>query len=231
MKERPILFKDEMVRAILDGRKTQTRRLIKPQPEVHDRNYTTVHYRGNSYGGPQDFMLKVLTDYGCPFGKPGDRLWVREAWVGAKIGGYDGREDGGQFWYRATDDGILDHETKWRPSIHMPRRASRITLEITDVRAQRLQDITEDDAIAEGATSKPNSWGFNLEYDGWNMNWPTAEPAEGWSYLSLMTPQLAFGNYINVLHGGENWNLKPTNLWDENPFVWALTFRVLEVRS
>jgi hypothetical protein len=188
----------------------------------------TVHYGGNSFGGPPDFMLGVLAKFGCPFGRPGDRLYVRETWCCARIGGYDGREDGGSIWYRATDEGQLCHETKWHPSIHMPKRVARIWLEVTGVRVERLQDISREDAMAEGATSKPNSSGWDNKHDGWRMEWPDEEPAEGWSFISLGSPQDAFGNYINELHGGKNWNLKGSNIWHENPFMWVVEFRRVE---
>jgi len=111
MKEYPLLFNDEMVRAVLDGRKTQTRRAVKLQ-------------------------LKTPAVIRSPFGGPGDRLWVRECFTESE-----------PLFYRATTP---DLECKWKPSIHMPRWASRITLEVTDVRAEQIQDITEADAVAEG---------------------------------------------------------------------------------
>jgi len=144
MKERPILFNAEMVRAVLDGSKTQTRRIVKPQPTHF--NPAGVPRRANPAGGPSDLIA-------CPYGQPGDQLWVRETWRKVEPGecgcsehcnhrtGYD---------YRATGSG--DDETKWKPSIHMPRAASRIQLEITGLRVERLQDIREEDALAEGVT-------------------------------------------------------------------------------
>ena len=121
-----ILFNDEMVRAILDGRKTKTRRPLTPQPDdAHD----AAPYR-NIWRSP----LK------CPFGRVGDRLWVREAFT---LTVPDEKP-----MYRATwknPAGI-----KWKPSLHMPRWASRITLEITEIRVERVQEITEEEAISEG---------------------------------------------------------------------------------
>ena len=143
MKERPILFSGPMVRAILDGRKTQTRRPVKPQPipfGLDNRPWMPVG------GVHQDRWL-------CPIGQPGDRLWVRETWrqfdAGIECACYDEcfcRRHRGKPIYRAD----CDSEDKWRPSIHMPRWASRITLEITRVWVERVQDITEEDAKAEG---------------------------------------------------------------------------------
>ena len=128
--ERPILFKGEMVRAILDGVKTQTRRVMK---------------RAFLFGSCISDDTGIIN---CPFGKIGDRLWVRETWANALDFGYCT----GQYFYRSTykNGGSFDDVKKWRPSIHMPRSASRITLEITDIRVERLHDITEADALAEG---------------------------------------------------------------------------------
>ena len=124
MKERPIIFKGEMVKAILDGRKTQTRRVVKNVEDL------TVFFRDDKFGCP----------FKCPYGKPGDRLWVRETWADVNT------SEGPAICYRA--DG--DVQIIWRSSIYMPRWASRITLKILDIRVERLQDISEKDAIAEG---------------------------------------------------------------------------------
>ena len=129
MKERPIIFSTPMVKAILDGRKTQTRRVIKDQPPLSMRDM---------------FKPKNLK---CPYGQVGDRLWVRETFKPYNcMGG---------FAYKA--DGDLSTGFPWKPSIHMPRGASRITLEITESRAERLQDISEEDAKAEGVKCCPNA--------------------------------------------------------------------------
>lgn len=133
MKERPIIFSGPMVRAILDGRKTQTRRVYKAAKgyPVQDGEHT---------GNPSE--ASTWMEWGpCPYGAPGDRLWVRETFQpNMRCGGY---------LYRADD--IAGHIAEdWRPSIYMPRWASRITLEIEAVRVERVQDITEEDARAEG---------------------------------------------------------------------------------
>jgi len=153
MKERPILFSDAMVRAILDGRKTQTRRVVKPQPI--GRIDPVFSYTPNGLEiafGPENLRANGCPRWWrCPYGKPGDRLWVREAW----------RQDHGESNFDYLADGkpgsILDEEFdrwKWRPSIHMPRSASRILLEITGVRVERVQDISRVDARAEGCTAQ-----------------------------------------------------------------------------
>jgi hypothetical protein len=153
MKERPILFNGEMVRAILAGQKTQTRR-IPPKTQ-------------------QDALF-------CPYGHPGDRLWVRERWAADMS--FDDlpprmlQPRGMPIYYHATTQ-CMDY--KWRPSIHMPRWASRITLEITDIRVERVQDISEEDVQAEGFSDRPASKNkFRIAWDllywkrglGWDVN-------------------------------------------------------------
>jgi hypothetical protein len=147
-KERPILFKTEMVKAILEGKKTQTRRVVKSQPKAVGKFIENgIYTYGNHGDEPDDFVT-------CPYGQPGDRLWVRETW--AAIGSAAEMkisEMNSTWWdmivYRADANTPVYHD--WKPSIFMPRWASRITLEITEVRVERLQDITEQDAICEGA--------------------------------------------------------------------------------
>lgn len=132
MKERPILFSAPMVRAILSGAKTQTRRLVKPQPTSETATWGCVGGKGFGFLFGGDFVR-------CPYGTPGDRLWVRETWAEIDTG----------FIYRASDE---DHNPGqiWRPSIFMRRVATRIRLEVMGVRVERLKAITEADARAEG---------------------------------------------------------------------------------
>lgn len=140
MKERPMLFSGPMVRAILAGNKTQTRRLVKPQPQCFIGSGLPGGWTPAVADGEGMRALK------CPYGQPGDRLWVREAFCDdwKQSHGIVYRADGG------LDADMFDAGCKWRPSIHMPRLASRITLEIVGVRVKRLQDISEDDTVAEG---------------------------------------------------------------------------------
>ena len=160
MKEYPIIFSGPMVRAILDGRKTQTRRVIKPQPKGEFCRY--------GFHMPTQAIWTDLTVVSCPYGQPGDLLWVRETFAAA----------GDQSWveYRADCDSKV---IRWRPSIHMPRSASRLTLRITDVRVQRVQEISEEDARAEGTTGLAGAMtGFPYLWEsinakrgyGWNTN-------------------------------------------------------------
>jgi len=132
---KPILFSAEMVRAILSGQKTMTRRVMKPQPAGNNR--IPVPGKKRIVMNVEDVRIAEL----CPFGKIGQQLWVRETWMKCDTGGYEYRAD----YCKELEDGI-----KWNPSIFMPRDASRITLEITGVRVERLRDITDEDAIKEG---------------------------------------------------------------------------------
>lgn len=138
--ERPILFSGEMVRAILAGRKTQTRRIARPQPPTVEA--------ANALSGPDYYTTNA--GLRCPYGKPGDRLWVRETWAAnATLNLHKPSELRGEsIYYRATHGN--DSHFVWRPSIHMPKWASRITLEITGVRVERVDSISLEDAIAEG---------------------------------------------------------------------------------
>lgn len=154
MKERGMIFNGEMVRAILDGRKTQTRRIIKPQPVMYEPGQS-IHV--------SDMINDALR---CPFGAVGDRIWVREAFQGPLVSeelleeyrAYPEKFENPEYCEYAADGGPrpeycdLDDNIRhgWRPSIHMPRWACRILLEITGVRVERLDKISEEDAISEG---------------------------------------------------------------------------------
>lgn len=219
MKERPILFSGAMVRAILAGEKTQTRRVVKPQP-------ARVVEVGGAYFSDDHSSARIH----CPYGQPGDRLWVRETWqtgMGADgpqitykatpdyfpIDAWDGPDEGigpsfnydkcpGATWHTNLSDLIAGAEGNWRPSIFMPRWASRITLEITGVRVERLQNISEADARAEGAKS---------------MDIVTGR--------QTLDPNSRQGSYI--AHYRAIWdsiNAK-TAPWASNPWVWVIEFK------
>ncbi|HCB3235272.1 TPA: hypothetical protein MYU69_001639 [Citrobacter amalonaticus] len=157
-----MIFNGEMVRAILDGRKTQTRRIMKVQPsdgfhpthngydlDLNAHWYTPGVVDKNGYLQPAKKDVFGVADenedYTCPFGTVGDRIWVRETWARYNID-----QDSHDMAYRATPPADWQEEGRWRPSIHMPRWASRITLEITGVRVEKLDKISEEDAISEG---------------------------------------------------------------------------------
>ena len=216
MKERPILFNAPMVRALLAGTKTQTRRVVKPQPSngwAFETPpvfgwITSTHTKRGRFGA---FLRRGIgTDFPeidlipCPYGQPGgDRLYVRETWAAPHA--YDHLPPrlipkDARIHYAATEDrgGLL-----WRPSIHMPRWASRITLEITGVRVERLQDISEADAVAEGCKPiRPE-----LVQDGLIVR-PGRSAVE------------EFRLVWEQIHGGGS--------WEKNPFVWVVTFRRID---
>ena len=203
MTERPILFSGPMVRAILDGRKMMTRRVHKVQPNdppsTFSYKWDGEHWRGfidaGKYAGWCDTPWMD-----CPYGETGDRLWVRETW-----GMCAAHPDCDGVYFRAdTSDNKGAKVDKWRPSIFMPRSLSRITLEITGVKVERVQDISEADAISEGVTppstpitepdgSRHMAWGYEYRY-GFEKLWDSINAKRGYG-------------------------------WDVNPWVWAISFR------
>lgn len=224
--ERPILFSGEMVRAILAGRKTQTRRVVKPQPaEVHhcqDRDSYPFEMTYEEQDGKTVAVVKYtmgeIEAHFCPYGQPGDRLWVREKHSKLLSAGAEQYtvfpEDvgGGQKWsngdfYPAPAKGYFpgafDH-IKWRPSIFMPRWASRITLEITGVRVERVQDISEEDAKAEGCE-------IYCAYFGKCYSGRCASHHYRKGYRVLW-------DSINAKRGFP---------WSKNPWVWLIEFKKL----
>lgn len=222
MKERPILFSAPMVRALLDGSKTQTRRVAKVPADATDVRYWAPP-SGRSQAGwadpgvnywtpdPSGCTLSNHLD-ACPYGQRGDRLWVRETWMpdppiddswastqwngcGRMISEVPERFRHPRFCNYNAD--WLHGAITWRPSIHMPRWASRITLEVTEVRVERLQAISEADAKAEGV-SMP---------DG------TPTPPDFWSYAQ------EYGHLWDRINGA--------GAWTANPWVWVVEFRRL----
>ncbi len=154
MKEHPIIFNSEMVRAILDGSKTQTRRVIKdPCRGRKPARRSSLSITGGIYSIADTEAELRLTknkppNFPCPFGVPGDHLWVREKFTNINKEGVEP-----EYYYFADTKDAEDYdptEWKWKPSIHMPRWASRITFEVLNIRVERVQDISEEDAINEG---------------------------------------------------------------------------------
>ena len=215
MKERPIIFGAPMVRAILSGSKSQTRRVVKPQPERSGDGVLMwgASHRGMRFGVEgMDVPPGVLVR--CPYGIGGDRLYVRETWM--PDAPRDGTWAGVAFFgckgsplsmipaqyrtpehviHRASWDG---HDmVGWKPSIHMPRWASRITLEVTGVRVERLQDISIADALAEGVDVHKDHWAKNRNH--------------------ICSPVQAFADLWKSINGPDS--------WDANPWVWAIEFK------
>lgn len=213
-RERPILFRPELVRKILGGKKTQTRRPVKPQPD----DVKPLGHRGSlvPYRYAEDIKdmpgVRLQRPIDCPFGQVGDVLWVRETWLELDREGYrDLRKprdamidfvtypvrNGVAYLADSFDDSDSDRcrrelGYKWSPSIHMPHWACRLRLEITDVRVERVQDISHRDALAEG-----------VDYDVSEVR----------------------GAPIRRFHSA--WNAAYPGSWDRNDWVWAITFKAL----
>jgi len=226
-KERPILFSGPMVRAILDGRKTQTRRALNVGTEFQPSRTPGYQwtFRGDSRGRArsgtwQDFRTNDLLAL-CPCGRVGDRLWVKETWspdhaafypnfpIAYRANGEVDIEGGKAF---SPESGTY-HPFKWRPSIFMPRRASRLTLEVTAVRVERLNDISEADAMAEGVeceayeNGRPVSrcwWDYGRKC--WSGAFPNGKEAAG-----------SFRTLWEEINGPGS--------WEANPWVWVIEFK------
>lgn len=209
MKERPILFSGPMVRAILSGQKTVTRRIVKPQyldgPWSVRQTESPRHERHS-----HDWWLPTGSQpYAalppCPYGQIGDRLWVREAWAQINVA-----QAPGESWvvYRECDN-RTDYGGPWKPSIHMRRRDSRILLEVTDVRVERLQDISDEQAEAEGiegcipSCPGPYDEHGNPECDCMNL-----------------TCKQSFQALWESINGRKS--------WDADPWVWVVEFKRIE---
>ena len=238
MKERGMIFNGEMVRAILDGRKTQTRRIMAPQPADDIERGIFPNPEVIGWKSSRRHKHGSTTAHFCHYGKPGDRIWVRETWGvvshafsddGLMIdwvpdrpataihempfgnGYYSGyaiyAADGEFTW--GDDDGYEDGRSCWKPSIHMPRAASRILLEITDVRVERLNAISEEDAEAEG---------INMEalYDSQDCY----DCIANHNMTGRPTVTGAFKYLWESIYGEEGWK--------SNPWVWVIKFKRIE---
>jgi hypothetical protein len=211
---RPIIFSAESVRAILAGRKSQTRRVIKPQPEPWACNEAFLTWSAKV---SEELMPLTLSQIlaRCPYGVPSGRLYVKEGWAesesdagpvlvyragGHALIGADGEKRSGtwvEYLIPAADVGAIADPARWRSPIHMPRWASRLTLELAEVRVQRLQEISEEDARAEGFEP--------------SLRYVTARDAfwAAWNQVQLKTSK----------PGGKS--------WADNSWVWALSFKVV----
>lgn len=209
MKEKPILFNGDMVNAILEGRKTQTRRLngfdnINKEPDGYVFDGLNI-FDENLYACYTDLKINNSVQVKFPYGQFGDHLWVRETWQGYRQTNIeydeweemktpkDRHEDCYSPVYKADNKFFPE---KWFPSIYMPREFSRIDLLIKDIRVERLQDISEEDAIAEGVSD-------NIEYYG--------DDPTGYNLFKALWHQI---------NGAES--------WDENPWVWVIDFERIE---
>jgi len=203
-KERPILMSTPMVRAILEGRKTQTRRVVNPQ---------------SMFDGREAIVKRFPNQTGSPYGAVGDGMWCRETW--RECGSIQNCDDS------IPSDGFLcspdrcrykadaEWDGPWRPSIFMPRWACRLTLEVTAVRVERLQDITEDDARAEGIRQNgddPATATYDL-------------PEWGYHYLTARNAFLSLWDSINADRKDAKTGERLPYAWRDNPWVWCISFR------
>ncbi|MBA4707553.1 hypothetical protein [Aquitalea aquatica] len=211
MKERPILFSAPMVRAILSGLKTQTRRLMKnpPTPSEHFPWLGVKSLRGPGHFVYPNALRQILAE--CPYGEPGDQIWVRETWDFLPSGT-------SECMIRYFADNAMEQRTtpsnfnpfiygneKKRPSIHMPRWASRILLEIVSVRVERLQDISEADSLAEGVLPEPCDHSRrSCEEIG------------------------CYGDTAKAAYRGLWEQINGPSSWHSNPWVWVVEFKRIE---
>lgn len=216
MKEHPIIFNGEMVRAILEGRKTQTRRVLsmtgtdKFLRMENDRAIFTDNILDIFTQNPNSHLLPIK----CPYGQPGDHLWVRETWGKCVFPETETSLARIKILYRA--DGETQYDIGcWKPSIHMPRWVSRITLEIVDVRVERLQQITEKDAEAEGIKGYTDNLGSR--HSNPTMIYP-AFPEKDGGFLTATQAFEALWDSINSKRGFG---------WEVNPWVWVIEFKKL----
>jgi hypothetical protein len=202
MKEKPILFNTEMVKAILEGRKTSTRRIIKEPFEIHPNGCIT-RPKGN----------ERLVPYEPPYSK-GDILYVRETWA----------EWTGGYAYKVAGDYPQSYVDRWKPSIHMPKDAARIFLKITDVKVQRLQDITEDEAMAEGirAYTKDGQLFKYAVNDDWWAEYCNKHKKSGTSWQQMPTTAKEAFKYL--WDSCYDW----PKCWSYNPCVWVIEFEKLD---
>ena len=233
VKERPILFSGPMVRAILEGRKTQTRRVVKcrdPRWEVSDEGDGTgklwPYWPCYVTGEPECIPVA------CPFGQPGERLWVRETWTYSDECEHFNHLHNGPLIYQAANKTCCPR--KWRPSIHMPRKACRLLLEVADVCVERLQEITEEDAAAEGFKAvEPLPWwqgyrereGVGLMHQQWHglkpPDWMIEPKLMGGDDPVATTARHEFSILWNALNGRRGYS------WESNPWVWRIAFSVV----
>ena len=207
MKERPILFSTEMVRAILEGRKTMTRRIMQKQPTMKHKFKYICKEKTKGWGALFEWLTDGMTlheHFKSPYGTIGDVLWVRETWAE-----FQGLEDAPTCYvYKADgtwDDKVHLIDNKWKPSIFMPRSASRISLRITNIRVERLNDITEEDAVREGVEPLENGY---KQYIRTRLDKVTEYAS--YSFMTLW----------------ESINGKGS--WEKNPWVWVIEFEAIK---
>lgn len=256
MKERPILFSAPMVRAILDGSKTQTRRVVKDLQGADYNDFASWNRPAHVLDaarkhGRFGFSGRIYDDgtigspfsIPCPYGKPADRLWVRETFGYVSPDEYERPRSECNIEYRADlPPGCTDlpgqwpvdecagdpARPRWRPSIHMPRAASRILLEIISVRVERLQEISEADADAEGCE--------RLDNERVQQDWKLCATCGGTRLHRALGPNGGVIEDVDCLDCDTYakrfkhlwWSINGTESWAANPFVWVVTFKRVE---
>ncbi|MBC9913146.1 hypothetical protein [Chitinophaga varians] len=240
-KERPILFSGDMVRAILEGRKTHTRRIVKPQPIIDEES-------GYVYSGDHKHMFKKCFLHSpwqngyallCPYGQPGNILYVKETWIkGHMIDENETRIGSDRYFYKAGPDIPDWHRPEleddhpnfltppWKSPRFMPKVAARIWLQVTDIRVELVQDISKGDVISEGFACVSKDHAYCLKHaisPTWKYGLPESDGlpgAEGWQWHDWeVNPVDAYRKLWSKINGAESWGT--------NPWVWVISFRVL----
>jgi len=226
MTDHSMTFNAPMIRALLNGTKTQDRRPLKVQPVLHNKDHMTITLSKEAHGGRPEYMLDLLARYGKG-PKVGDRIWCRETWAdltkthgvpwekfNAKTGLYE-RGVKPFAWHRADGDYPEAYTgdvcpQRWLPCIHMPRWASRLTLIVTDVRVQRLQDISEEDAKAEGVRWTGSSYyviageTFTSAREAFETFWNSIYGPDAWERNDWVTAQTFTVHKCNIDRMGSN---------------------------
>jgi hypothetical protein len=225
MKERGITFKAWEVRAILEGRKTQFRRVVKPQFDV--MNYPGSDAQFTNFRGKQWWFNSQTTHPGhiskaCPYGQPGDRLWVKETWA------WDGEiTDHEEVLWKADSDYTIEERggNSWLSPVQMPRWASRITLEIVSVRVERLQEIRGEDALKEGIEHIEVGTRFECFK---NYVFKTAHPKHGTAITDeqhrIRGYSSACASYMSIWE-----SINGPGSWYDNPWVWVVEFKEVKL--
>lgn len=204
------VFSSSEVQSIITGNKTQFREVIKVQPEEQLKGYFYLP------AGSTGFCESLFILDQCPY-KIGQKIFVKESF---------GADWSNNICYKATDQAEYA-VSSWEPASRMKQEQTRVVLEVVNIKIERLAEISKEDAIKEGATSRPNCHGYANIYEGWCMNWNKVGEASKWasnrktlseSDVCMGSAQYAFGNFWNAAHK------KSEHKWEANPFIWVIDF-------